>query len=131
MAVRFYRDAGPYRGRSVNFAGYDFHRDGIAACAVGPELQRAVGEIARGAQEYAELISPSDTRVYQNSFSSGTRIIPDVPNRQGAGPPMPRWAGYLENDAPNVVLVEVGAQATRRYRVFRRTLEWVERTARD
>lgn len=131
MAVRFHPGAGPWQGKHVRYAGFDYNHAGMARCAVGPELRRSV-TIATGiALDYAQLIAPSHTMRYQNSFHSKVEVIPDFPDRQGADPPMARWGGTVWNDAPNAKIVEVGAKNTRPYRIFQRTLQWLELVADD
>jgi hypothetical protein len=131
MAARFYKGAGPYRGKYVDYQGFDFNHAGIARCAVGPELHHAVSTVTRHALDFAELIAPSDSQEYQAGFRSGVHVIPDFPNRQLPNPPMARWGGYVQNVARDAIIVEVGAKATRRYRVLTRTLEWLELVADD
>jgi hypothetical protein len=131
MALRFHRGAGRWQGRHVSYEGFDFNPAGIARCAVGPELRYAVSDVTRNALEFAQLIAPSDTTGYQNGFRSGVEIIPDFPNRQGGDPPMARWGGHVQNISSAAIVVEVGAQKTRPYRVLGRTLEWLELVADD
>lgn len=131
MAVRFYEGAGPWTGKNIHYAGFDFSHAGIARCAVGRELHSAVSQVTRNALTFAELIAPNDSQEYQSGFRSGVRVIPDFPNRQGGDPPMARWGGYVQNVARNAIFVEVGARATRPYRVLGRTLEWLELVADD
>jgi hypothetical protein len=129
MAPRFYPGAGPYRGTHVEYKGFEFNEAGIARCAVGPELYRAVTDVTANALEFAELIAPDDSQEYQRGFRSGVRVIPDFPYRVVPNPPMARWGGYVQNVASDAIIVEVGAKATRRYAVLRRTLEWLELVA--
>lgn len=129
MAVRFHQGIGPWQGKYVRYAGFDFNEAGMARCAVGPELRVAVAEVTAYALEYAQLIAPSDSREYQRSFRSDVQIIPDFPNRQRGDPPMARWGGHVQNVAESAIIVEVGAKATRPYRVLTRTLEWLETVA--
>lgn len=131
MAARFYRGAGRYEGRFVHYKGFDFNHAGIARCAVGPELHKAISTVTGHALDFAELIAPNDSNEYQAGFRSGVHVIPDYPNRQGADPPMARWGGYVQNVARDAIIVEVGAKATRRYRILGRTLEWLEQVADD
>jgi hypothetical protein len=130
MAVRYHPGAGPWTGKHVHYGGFDFNHAGMARCAVGPELHSAVDDVTRNALEFAELIAPNDSQEYQRGFRSSVRVIPDYPNRQGADPPMARWGGYVQNVARDAIIVEVGAKATRRYRILGRTLEWLELVAR-
>ncbi len=129
MAARFHSGAGPWAGKNVHYGGFDYNFAGMARCAVGPELHRAVSEVTANALTFAELIAPNDSHEYQAGFRSGVRIIPDFPDRFGADPPMARWGGHVSNVARNAVIVEVGAKATRPYRILGRTLDWLETVA--
>jgi hypothetical protein len=131
MAVRYHVGAGPWTGKYIRYGGFDYNFAGMACCAVGPELRHAVSEVTNFALEYAQLIAPSDSHEYQAGFRHGVRVVPDFPDRLGGDPPMPRWGGYVQNVAKDAVLVEVGAKATRRYKVLSRTLEWLELLADD
>lgn len=131
MVVRYYPGAGPYDGRHVSFKGYDHNQDCFPKIAVSGKIRHAVADLTGNALEFAQLIAPSDTRQYQASFHSNVEILPDFPDRQGFDPPFPRWVGTVYNDAPNAVVVEVGAKATPAYRVFQRTLAWLELVAHD
>lgn len=131
MVARFHPGVGPWRGKCVGYGGFDYNAAGMARCAVGQELRHAVDTVTGHALEFAQLIAPSDRREYQSGFRSGVRVIPDFPNRQGGDPPMARWGGYVQNVADTAILVEVGAKATRPYRVLGRTLDWLEMVARD
>lgn len=130
MPGRFYPRAGPWSGRHVRYTGFDFDRDGIARCAVGPELRDAVSSIAREAMGYAQLIAPPDSRRYLAGFSTDVEIVPDIPFRV-RGEPMARWAGRVVNDSSSAILVEVGDNQSGDGRVLRRTLEWIELVAGD
>lgn len=129
MTARFHPGAGRFQGRHVSYEGFELNHAGMARCAVGPELYRAVHDVTSNALDFAQLIAPDDSREYQAGFRSGVRVIPDFPNRQGADPPMARWGGYVQNVASDSIIVEVGAKATRRYRILGRTLEWLELVA--
>lgn len=131
MAIRYHVGAGPWTGKYVRYTGFDYNFAGMARCAVGPELRGAVADVTGNALEYAQLISPADSHEYQAGFRHGVRVIPDFPDRSGADPPMPRWGGYVQNVARDAIAVEVGAKATRRYKVLTKTLEWLELIARD
>lgn len=131
MAARYHRGAGPWTGKYIRYGGFDYNYSGMARCAVGPELRSAVDDMTRNALAYAELISPDDSSEYEAGFRSGVRVIPDFPDRLGGDPPMARWGGYVQNISKDAVIVEIGAKATRRYRVLGRTLEWLEMIARD
>lgn len=131
MAVRFHPGAGPWTGKYVRYAGFDYNFAGMARCAVGPELRKAVTEVTGYALDFAQLIAPSDSSEYQRGFRSGVRVIPDFPDRLGGDPPMARWGGFVQNVADDAVIVEVGAKATRSYRVLGRTLQWLESIADD
>jgi hypothetical protein len=133
MDARFYQGAGPYRGRFVHYEGFDFNHAGIARCAVGPELRSAITAITGNALEFAQLIAPDDSGEYQAGFRSGVHEIPDMPFRVVDLPErhMARWAGYVQNVSRDAIIVEVGAKATRRYAILRRTLEWLEAVAED
>jgi hypothetical protein len=129
MTARYYPRAGPYNGRNVNYRGFDPDKAGIAKIGIGPEVRHAIGDMTSNALHFAQIIAPNDTNEYQSSFGSRVEILPDFPDRMGADPPFPRWVGSVYNDASNAIIVEVGARSTRPYRVFRRTLEWLESVA--
>lgn len=111
---------------------------GIAALAVGPEIRTAVTDVGQNGLDYAQLISPADSRRYINSFHLDVDVIPDWPNRQGGDPPMARWAATIVNDDPGAIAIEVGTASgpTRGgprtgSRVLGRTGEWLELVADD
>jgi hypothetical protein len=131
MAVRYHPGAGPWTGKVIRYGGFDYNFTGMARCAVGPELHRAVDDVTRNALGFAELIAPSDSPEYQAGFRSGVRVIPDFPDRSGADPPMARWGGYVQNVSNEAIAVEVGAKNTRRYKVLGKTLEWLQLVADD
>lgn len=127
---RFYRGAGPWRGRHVSYDGYEFSRSGIAKVAVGPEMRHAMSDIVGEAIMYAQLIAPSDTHGYQSSFSTDVVIAPDIPFRV-RGDEMARWSGRVVNDDRSAIYVEVGGGNAPDRRIMRRTLEWIEAVADD
>jgi len=131
MVARFYPGAGPYNGRVIRYGGFDYNYAGMARCAVGPELRRAVDDVTRNALEYAQLISPADAQEYDAGWRSGVRVIPDFPDRRGADPPMARWGGYVQNVSSEAIAVEVGAKNTRRHKVLGKTLTWLALIADD
>lgn len=125
MAARFYPGAGPFRGKHVEYHGFDFNREGIARCAVGPEIRATVQKVTTQALAYAQLVSPGDDGSYEQGFRSDVRIIPDYPFRSKPAPPMARWAGFVQNVSRSAILVEVGSDRTPAHRVLGRTLEWL------
>jgi hypothetical protein len=131
MVAHFRPGAGPWRGQYVSYEGFDFNPAGIARCAVGPELHRAISHLTDKALAYARLVSPGDEGSYQAGFRSGVHVIPDFPNRQGTDPEMARWAGYVQNVSRSAILIEVGSQNTPVYRPLGQTLEWLELVAGD
>ncbi len=131
---RFYPGAGPWSGKTVHYAGFEPDKEGIARCAVGPELRAAVSEIVHEAIIFSELIAPDDEGEYQASFFTDVLVVPDIPYRV-IGEPMARWSGRVGNSSRHAILVEVGGgngeRFTNDHRVMRKTLEWIESTARD
>jgi hypothetical protein len=125
---RFYPGAGPYRGKTIHFAGYEPDKLSIARCAVGPELHHAISTIVNEAIVFAELIAPNDSNEYQSKFFTDVQVVPDIPYRV-QGEPMPRWSGRVGNKSPHAILVEVGGNNTPDHRVMRRTLDWIEMVA--
>jgi hypothetical protein len=126
MPGRFYRAAPPYRGKRVDFAGYEFNRASIARLAVGPEMRDAMSDIVEEAIMYAQLIAPSDTHAYQSSFDTDVHVVQDIPFRV-RGDEMARWSGRVVNHDRSAIYVEVGSGDTGDgARVMRRTLEWIE-----
>lgn len=121
---------------------YEPSKEGIARCAVGPELKHAVTSIARQALDYAELISPDGFETsgkvevgsggrmrdvaggsYAGQFEVINEIMVGYPERW----PMNRHAAILVNNSPLAVLVEVGGAHSKDYRIMARTLDWIER----
>jgi hypothetical protein len=129
---RFYKGAGRWQGKVMRFDGYEPDREGLAQCAVGREIKRAVTTIVKEAIEYAQLIAPNDDGDYQRGFSTDVQIVPDIPYRV-RGEPMARWSGRVVNSVPHAILVEVGSGRNGQFehRVMRRTLEWIEMVADD
>jgi hypothetical protein len=101
---------------------FKLDRDGIAACAIGPELRRAVHAIAAAALPYAELISPIDTGDYERSWEIVDTIVTDI----GDPEKMPRVAAQLANTSDHAILVEVGTPTSDPHRVLSKVLDWIE-----
>lgn len=106
---------------------YEPSKAGIARAAVGPELRRAVDDVAHLAKAYAEGISPDpeDFDAYVTKFEVRSDLMFGYPDRY----PMTRVAGVLLNTANGAILVEVGNATTPALGVLEKTLEWLERTA--
>lgn len=128
--ARFYPGAGPYRGKRVHFAGYEPDKVGIARCALGPEIHKAIKSIVDDAIMFAEITAPDDTGEYQSSFFTEVIEVPDIPYRV-RGEPMARWSGRVGNKSPHAIVIEVGGHHTPEHRVMRHTLEWIEMVTRD
>lgn len=108
-----------YRGRHV-IVSFDMDRKGIAALAMGPELEAAVIHLAEHtAKPYAISLSPrsreNTEEHFQDSFDVvvGTRTI-----RQ-----LRRVAAFLINGSPHAAAVEWGNSHTEAHRVLGRTLD--------
>lgn len=132
MALQFHKGAGPYQGRFIHYKGFDYNREGIARCAVGPEIRRAVQAVTDMALAYAKMASPGDDAGrYDQGFRSDVRVIPDFPYRRIDAPDrrMPRWGGYVQNVSSLAILVEVGSDTYPAQRVLGQTLEWLELVA--
>jgi hypothetical protein len=119
------------RRQWVRMTRFDYNYAGMARCAVGPELHRAIADMTRNALGFAELIAPSDSQEYSAGFRSDVRVIPDFPDRRGSDPPMARWGGYVQNVSSDAIAVEIGAKGARRHKVLGRTLQWLELMADD
>jgi hypothetical protein len=128
--ARFYPGVGPYHGKTVHYAGYEPSKEGMARCALGPEIHRALKSIVDEAIVYAELTAPNDTSEYQSAFFAEVIEVPDIPYRV-LGEPMARWSGRVGNSSPHAIVVEVGGHHTPEHRVLRHTLEWIELVTRD
>lgn len=131
MVARYHKGAGRWTGKVIRYGGFDFSYSGMARCAVGPELHRAIDDMTRNALEYAQLISPADAQEYDAGWRSGVRVIPDFPDRRGADDEMARWGGYVQNVSSEAIAVEVGAKNTRRHKVLGKTLTWLVLIADD
>lgn len=109
---------------------YRPNRFGIGMCALGPELSGATRVIAYKAKAHAESISPyyifnGPAKLhYRNSFKVEQFIETEV----GYPHPWPRVGHVLENTAPHALIVEFGQGKTPAYRVFRKTLQHLEKT---
>jgi hypothetical protein len=111
-------------------AKYRPNRIGIGMCALGPELTAATRVIAYKAKSHAQSISPyyiHDSHKglhYKYSFEVDEFIETEV----GYPHPWPRVGHYLATTAPHAIIVEFGQYWTPAYRVFRKTLQHLEKT---
>jgi hypothetical protein len=103
-------------------------KQGIAACAVGPELRHAVHDIAATALPFAELFSPVQTGEYARSWEIVDTIVDDI-----GKPPMPRVAAQLANTSDHAILVEVGNGTPNgtEHRVLRHVLDVIDALGRN
>lgn len=120
-----------YRSNNVT-VDFEMDRDGIAECAVGPELRVACHEIAEKGKAFAIAISPvgfedldrDDQVHYINSFElDDTHVVLGAIDY-----PMRRVATRLWNLAPHAAAVEWGNRYNPDgYYILSNTVERLER----
>ncbi len=115
-----------FTGRHVKVF-FKYNYQGMAACAIGPELSGSVMEVVRiRAKRFAESIAPRSDRQhrhYADSFGVELTQTGLPPDKIGI-PPMLRACGRLFNYAPHAAAVEFGNQRNSRgQHILRRTLE--------
>lgn len=101
-------------------------KEGIAACAVGPELRHAVHDIAATALPFAELFSPvGESGEYVRSWEIVDTVVTDI-----GEPPMARVAAQLANTADHAIIVEVGTPTSSAHRVLAHVLDVIDALGR-
>jgi hypothetical protein len=106
---------------------YNPSKSGIARCAVGPELRRAVDDVAHLAKAYAEGIAPDGFEGYALKFEVLQEKMYGYPDHH----PMTRVSAVLINQAKTAILVEVGNATVQSYAVLEHTLDWLTTLAVD
>lgn len=110
-----------YRSRHLR-VWYEFNRRGIATFAMNPTLHRSLEHVVdRVAYPYALSVSPADSGDYISSFITEHTTVTILGLR--------RTSVRLVNTAPHARIVEVGYRNTPAYRVFGKTLAYLDATA--
>lgn len=117
-----------YRSNAVN-VDFELDRDGIAQCAMGPELKAAVRAIADKGQAFAISISPvSDEHEEGHVHYIESFVIDETSVVLPKEWPMRRVCARLWNIAPHAAAVEWGTQRNPDgYYVLTNTVERLER----
>jgi hypothetical protein len=102
---------------------YEFNPRGIAKFAMNPRLRETLERVVnRAAYPHALSVSPhGGTGDYISSFITERTHVTILGLR--------RPSVRLVNDAPHAKIVEVGAKGTPAYRVFGKTLAYLDATA--
>jgi hypothetical protein len=117
---------------------YDANKTSMHALALGPELTKAVTEIAQGAlavmkAEAESAMQWTDYDFYIMQWRFKVTEVADIPNRQ-KGEPMSRVAAQVWNMSDAARFAEVGNRDKRQHqghRIFLHGLEWIEATHGD